>query len=380
MITPESYYQVKAAIHAAIFKDRAVLDQLREEVRTLLPHVRKIQPRATTAISLVATDGGNNRIQYDPFLIQLIRVVDSQNNEYCLEALTPTAELAAKSAEQFDAEGRPATALGYMMDYMGVRHLTELSQMITAAPSGQAQSPLWIDSYRQLVEWAVLFRLVRTKEFASDTLIVFDGLLRTNVFAHGLFLRYRQGLQEAVDLHYQRTRRRLYIVGVAKHSKVLTRYRLAMALEGVLATDYPAFVEVPHDLERRSYIWKEYARADEESGEANRFVGGRLFLVKFGDRPTDPIWPIDVFSSQRAEAPLIIGHLLADAQHGFPIPFYPLCLQKAHEHAALVDFDFDILQDQIFDGIRAVLGPEAPVLEQSRMKDEDPARIRYGVQ
>ena len=36
----------------------------------------RIQPRTTTSISLVGTDGGNNKIQYDPFLIQLIRVVE----------------------------------------------------------------------------------------------------------------------------------------------------------------------------------------------------------------------------------------------------------------------------------------------------------------
>jgi hypothetical protein len=36
-------------------------------------------------------------------------------------------------------------------------------------------------------------------------------------------------------------RRRLYLVGVAKHSKVLTRYRLAMQLEQILMTDYMVF-------------------------------------------------------------------------------------------------------------------------------------------
>jgi hypothetical protein len=43
------------------------------------------------------------------------------------------------------------------------------------------------------------------------------------------------------------------VVGVAKHSKVLSRYRLAMALEGVLAVNYPAYVVVPTDLEKKSY-------------------------------------------------------------------------------------------------------------------------------
>ncbi len=158
-------------------------------------------------------------------------------------------------------------------------------------------------------------------------------------------------------------RRRIYLVGVAKHSKVLARYRLAMALEGVLTTDYPAYVEVPREIEEKAYVWSEYARGDDrelENGEINKFVGGKMFLVKFGKGSRDPIWPVDIFCPQAGEAQAILGYLLADAIDGFPVPFYPRCLQKAHENAALVDFDFDILQDEIFDGVRDVLGDEAP--------------------
>jgi hypothetical protein len=73
-----------------------------------------------------------------------------------------------------------------------------------------------------------------------------------------------------------------------------------------------------------------------------------------------------------------MGYLLADALNGFPVPFYPLCLQKAHENAALVDFDFDILQDQIFDGIRLMLGEDSPVLDIARIQETDPSQRRYG--
>jgi hypothetical protein len=73
---------------ARISADRELLDELRTQMRALHGTTRMIQPRATTAISPVATDGGDNRIQFDPFLIQLVRVVDSSNNEYCLEAIT----------------------------------------------------------------------------------------------------------------------------------------------------------------------------------------------------------------------------------------------------------------------------------------------------
>lgn len=72
-----------------------------------------------------------------------------------------------------------------------------------------------------------------------------------------------------------------------------------------------------------------------------------------------------------------MGYLLADAENGFPVPFYPLCLQKAHENAALVDFDFDVLQDEIFDGIRKLLGKDSDVLDAARFQDTDPSQRRY---
>jgi hypothetical protein len=377
MIQPDSHKRLKEEISERIKEDRIILEQLRAEIRVLRSSVRRIKPRTTTSISLVGTDGGNNRIQYDPFLVQLIRVVDSSNNEYCLEAITPTTKVGKLSASHFDDQGAPLTALGRMMDYLEVRELNRLSHMISVSDEGSPTSVSWVQVYRELVEWAVLFSIIREKEFGSDTLIVFDGLLRSKVFAGELFIKVRQGIDEAIQMHWTKHRRRIYVVGLAKHSKVLTRYRLAMALERILTTDYPVYVEVPRAIERKSYLWQEYAREDEDAGEANKFVGGKLFLVKFGNRPYDPIWPVDILVSQRSEAQTTLGYLLSDALNGFPVPFYPRCLQEAHENAALVDFDFDILQDQIIDGIRGILGDEAPVLDISRLQDDDPARARY---
>jgi hypothetical protein len=149
----------------------------------------------------------------------------------------------------------------------------------------------------------------------------------------------------------------------------------------VLTTEYPAYVEVPRELEEKAYIWSEYARGndrEDEGGEINKFVGGKMFLVKFGSRPRDPIWPVDIFLPQRQNAAVILGYLLGDAQNGFPVPLYPRCLQRAHDNAALVDFDFDILQDQVFEGIRQILGADSNALDTFRLQDADPAQRRYG--
>lgn len=380
MIDPNSHKQLKEEIAERINADKALLEKLREEIRILKGNVRLIQPRGTTSISLVGTDGGNNKIQYDPFLVQLIRVVDSSNNEYCLEAITPTTIVSNLSAKQFNDDGTPRTPLGEMMSYLGVTELDQLSHMIRRNDDGRPTSTSWVQVYRELVEWAILFSIIRKKEFATDTLIVFDGLLRSKVFAKDLFIKYLKGIEEGIDFHRQKSRRKIFLVGMAKHSKVLTRYRLAMALEGILTTDYPTYVEIPRAIEVNAYVWSEYARGDDvetEEGEINKFVGGKMFFVKFGNRSRDHIWPVDIFLPQKSEAQAILGYLLADALDGFPIPFYPLCLQKAHENAALVDFDFDILQDQIFEGIRGILGNEAPVLDMARLQESDPAQRRY---
>jgi len=111
--------------------------------------------------------------------------------------------------------------------------------------------------------------------------------------------------------------------------------------------------------------------------EGNKFVGGKMFFVKFGSSPRDPIWPIDIYEPQIAEAQQILGFMLADAINGFPVPLYPQCLQKAHSNAALVDFDFDIIQDQVFDGIRKALGDEASIIDVFRLQDADPSQRRY---
>jgi hypothetical protein len=379
MIDPRSQTVLKKEIADRMAADRALLDGLRDEIRPLRDHVRPIQPRTITSISLVGTDGGNNRLRFDPFLVQVIRVVDSSNNEYCLEAVTPTTRISLLSAAQFDSGGSPRTALGEMMAELGVSSLTQLSHMIRGNEDDRPVSPSWVQVYRELVEWAILLSIVRNKEFGTDTLIVFDGLLRTKVFRGELFKRYRQAMDHAIE-RAQEHHRRIYLAGVAKHSQVLTRYRLAMSLEGILRTDYPGYVEIPRSIEEKAYIWSEYARGDDrelESGEVNKFVGGKMFFVKFGVGRRDPIWPVDIYLPQHNEAQVILGSLLADAVNGFPVPFYPQCLQRAHENAALVDFDLEILQDQVFDGIRDLLDGDAHLLDEFRLEDSDPSRGRY---
>lgn len=360
--------------------DMAVLDKLREEISILKESVRRITPRNATSISLVGTDGGNNKLQFDPFLVQIIRVVDSSNNEYYMDIITPTTKIEEINKRIFQSKDSSLNSLKRMMEYLNIDDITKLSPMIRYNKPDKPVSPSWVLVYRELVEWATLFSLVWEKDFGTDTLIIYDGLLRSKVFTGDLFARFRKGLEEGIKRQYDRNHRRIFIAGLAKHSSVLERYKLAMHIENIMICEYPCFVEIPRTIEEKAYIWSEYARGDDiitEGTEVNKFVAGKMFFVKFGSRKFDPIWVVDILLNQVPQAQEIMGYLLSDAIYGFPVPFYPLCLQKAHENAALVGFDMDIVQDEILKALRSALGKNAEKIDTFRLMEADPSLNRY---
>lgn len=386
MFDPKELPELRQTIRDATIRDRRLLDDLRKEVRALAGEVRAIKPRTTTSVSLVASDGGNNKLVFDPFHVQLVRVVDSYGEQLCLDAVTPTTDTDALSRAQFNDDGTPRTALGRVMVDLGVdsRTLTGLSHMI---PEGrkvrekpEEVSPSWVLVYRDLCEWAALYERICYRSFATDTLLVRDGLLRSKMFRGESFIGFRKRIEDAIERIRRETHRKVYLVGLAKHSKVLARYSLAMSLEGTFPAGAPRFVKVPRALEAKAYVWPEYARGAETEaggGEAPKFVAGDMYFVRFGDRGGDPLWTVDILSSQTSQAAEVFGYLLADAVDGFPVPFYPRCLQRAHEFAQIVDFDLDILQDEVVAAIRGLLDvKEVPALEALRLQGDVSAR-RY---
>ncbi len=369
MIELETLDTIQKELSERIDEDRKVLDEMRGEVRPLRSETRRIQPRSATAISLVGTDGGNNQFRFDPFQVQLVRVVDSGHNEYCLEVVTPRTSIEELTRKHFDPSGSPRTSLGRMMKFLGISDLSDLSPVFGSNSSELASS--WTNVYREMTEWAVLFDLVREKDFATDTVIVHDGFLRSKMFKGKLFGTYRQGLEDGIRRQFEKNKRRVYICGIAKHSSVLQAYRLAMAIEGVMRNTYPCYVEVPIYMEERAYKWDEYVK------RSDKFVAGKMFLVKFGSGAYDPVWALDLLLSQKGEAQIILGYLLEDAKDGFPVPLYPQCLQKAHEHAALVDFDMEMLEDQICMALRESLGDKSWIIDELALQEPDPAARRY---
>ncbi|KAF5062962.1 hypothetical protein DSECCO2_299610 [anaerobic digester metagenome] len=384
MFDPDVLPVLRQVVNGRAQADKKLLDTLRREVRTFGAEVRKIQPRSTTAVSLVASDGGNNKLAFDPFYVQLVRVTDSYGKELCFDAVSPSTDTDELSQAQFNSDRTPKTALGKMMHDLGVETLNELSPMMpkgsTIRETPDKVKPGWVLVYRDLCEWAVLYERIVFDSFATDTLIVRDGLLRSKIFAKDLFIKWRENVETAIEGIYRRDRRRVFLVGIAKHSKVIDRYRLAMAIEGIFPAGEPRYVRIPRHIEAKAYVWPEYARgveSEDQEGEAPKFVAGDMHLVRFGKRSGDPIWAVDIFSQQNEKASEIFGYLLNDAINGFPVPFYPLCLQKAHEYAQIVNFDLQIFQDEIFAAVRNLLPEEKREIIDSWRFNSDMSARRY---
>lgn len=383
MLDPDEIPKLRQTIQEATERDRVLLDGLRAEVRPLRLQAKVIEPRRATSISVMASDGGNNRLEFDPFHIQLVRVVDSYGKQLCLETVTPTTDTEELSRRQFGPDGNPLTALGRMMKDLGVDPplLDRLSPMIPDGPTVRERpelvAPGWVQVYQDLCEWAALYGRICDGNFPTDTLLIRDGLLRSKIFRGDLFMRLRNLMLEAIERVRREDRRKVYLVGLAKRSKVLDRYWLAMTLERVLPDGSPCYVRVPRSLEEAAYVWNEYARGVEEAtgGEAPKFVAGDMYFVRFGRRAGDPIWTLDILSGQSDAVPEIMGYLLADAIDGFPVPFYPRSLQKAHEYAQLRGFDMEILQSEVMEAVGRLLeANDAHIWERLRFHTDPTAR------
>lgn len=374
MFDPEELPDIRGRIQEQTRADATLLSEVLADVERIRPGVRAIQPRETTSVSLVASDGGNNKIEFNPFYIQLVRVVDSYGEALFLDVVSPTSDTTELGERHLADENSP---LGKLMRDLKVKSLSELSPMLPARP----RSPSWTLWYREICEWATLYDLIRYQRFATDTLIVKDGFLRSKVFSGDLFVRMGRLMMETIERTARERRRDLFLVGIAKRSQVLQQYSLAMAIADVLPSGSPRFAPVPIELQEKAYAWDEYIRRPYEEttkGEPPKFNIGEMFFVRFGTRSGDPIWTVDVAADQRGRAQEIFGCLLADAIVGFPIPFYPMCLQQADHFAQVVDLDLDILQDTLVEAVREQVVPHRRVALDAQLLATDVIQRRYG--
>jgi hypothetical protein len=367
--------ELRRLIADQVERDSEELNRLLAQLRVAKGDVRTIAARQTTSVALMAADGGNNRVTFNPFYLQIVRIVDSKGKQLCLDVVSPSTDIDELSRKQFlpDAAGR-IKPLGRLMQALGADHLTALSPMMT----GESASWVWV--FRELCEWATLFDLISHRDFAHDTLVVYDGLLRSPRFHGNLFIQMYQLLRERIDYVRRTDHRQIWLVGVAKSSQVLENYRLAMSLSGLFERGSPCFVPVPYEIQKQVYRRDEYIRSPDDIAadrENRQYNIGAMHFVRFGSRSGDPVWTVDLLECQKSDAQTVFGHLLADAVEGFPIPFYPNCLQQADRYSRVADLDLEIVEESLVEAVRQQVGSErAPIIDELRLATDVAAR-RY---
>ncbi len=360
-LAENNFKEIKTRILEAYKNEDPVFEKFRKYAQELKGDVRPIRKFSVNAVSFVSADGGDNRLYFNPSVIELVRVVDSRGNQCALDAIAGNSEESIFN-ERLDENSpllvKPLQRLCKDLD-MSVLDLSYLLKGI--GEPGKSTGAVRI--YRDIVEWAVLYDLLKYREWGSDTIIVREGMLRTKSFKLTVFPKIDQLIRDAQKKHKE-DNVSVSIVGVAKQSAVLSRLAVALELEGSLYKPYPCYVQVPDDIAEDCYnfdhTWLDTLGDSEpdEEGQYRYQAMGKLFLVKFGNRPYDPVWPVDIAEWQIDNADKILGQLTEDAQPGFPIPDFPMCVQKAHDFARVSGLEISVLQDILFQGVAQNLSDE----------------------
>lgn len=352
-LAEDNFDEIRKRVFDAYKSEEPVLKEYREYARRLKNDIKQIKDYSVNAVSFVSSDGGDNRLYFNPATVELVRVVDSRGNQCALDAIASNSQADELNFRIKDhsllVEPLKRLCTDLNTDVVGLSYLLKgLGQ--------QGKSTGAVRTYRDIVEWAVLYDLMKYREWGTDTVIVREGMLRTKSFKREIFPKIDKLIRDAYQSHKQK-KITVSMVGVAKQSAVLSRLSVALELEETLHRPYSCYVKVPEDIEKECYnfdrTWLDTLASTEpdEEGEYRYQAMGKLFLVKFGNRPFDPIWPVDIAEWQVPEADKILGQLKSDAQYGFPIPDFPMCVQKAHDFAKVNGIEVDILQDILLDGI-----------------------------
>jgi hypothetical protein len=363
--------------------DDPILTKFREYARRLRNDIKPLRTYAVNAVSFVSADGGDNRLVFNPALVELVRVVDSRGNQCVLDAIPGTANLDQLKDRAIAGSPNVVMPLQRLCADLD-RGLGDLSYLLKALGE-PGKSTGAMRCYRDIIEWAVLYDLATNPsvQWGGDTILVRDGLLRTKSFKREVFPLIDEKLRDGVAAHAKRNVT-LSIVGVAKQSAVLGRLAVALELEATFHKPFPCYIKVPEDIEKDCYnfdlTWFNTYETTEPQDDGSRLYQamGKMYLVKFGDRPFDPVWPVDIAEWQVNQVERILGQLTVDAQQGFPIPDYPMCIQRAHDFAKLSGLEIEVLQDLLVGGICEGLNPgEAERLLRLKHLGRSLAALRY---
>ncbi len=353
--------------------ERRILDEQREIARELKKDVCRLGHYQGSTVAFVAADGGDNRIRLNssmsegPAIVELVRIVDSNGREQALEAFCGT-----EGDDVFD-ETSPAYRL---CKKLGHEKVTDLSPFLR---NKNLSRSVQMSEYREIVEWAVLYDLLtnnNNKAWERDTLVVREGALRTRAFTRSSFEALDAEIRGAYE-QLKKNSKNMYFAGVAKQTALLNRLHSALLLENVFDREEPQFVHVPRDIAEKFYE-RRWLDTMETAENRDYHSMAEMYLVKFGNHPLDRVWPVDIAVWQKDDAEKILGYLAEDARPGFPIPDFPLCIQRAHEHARIGGIELSYLTDLLFEEISDGMNEEErEKIVRAHYLRENVATLRY---
>lgn len=380
-LAENNFDEIKQRVYAAYQNEDPILEKFRLYARQIKSSLKPIKPYSVNAVSFVSTDGGDNRLYFNPAVIELVRVVDSKGNQCALDAIAGNSKSKDFNERTNSESPLKVEPLKLLCEDLKMSVL-DLSYLLKGIDE-PGKSTGAVRVYRDIVEWAVLYDLMKYRDWGSDTIIVREGMLRTKSFKLTVFPIIDKMMRDAYEKHFKNNIL-VSIVGVAKQSAVLSRLSMALELESVFHKPYPCYVKVPENIEADCYnfdrTWLEtYLTSEPDEKGTYRYQSmGKMYLVKFGDRPFDPVWPIDIAEWQVGDADKIIGQLQFDARPGFPIPDFPMSVQKAHDFAKVNGLEMDVLQDILFEGItHTMTGTEKEKILRMKHLGKNLTSIRY---
>ena len=351
-LTKTGYDELKTKMAVAVEKEAVQVDKLREEVRKLT--VRKLNHRPCTTIAPLATDGGENRLTFEPLNLEIIRVVNSYGDDLFTEVIAISEDDAV-----FQDICRRRPLMQRFLKSLGI-DFEDLSYLLGSKRSRDVERVSdnrgRVRAFRDIVEWAVLLDLA-SANWAGDVLLLRDGLLRTKTLKRRTFPKLDAAFHRIFESQDARGKRKVFLLGVAKTSAVLSKLSLAMMLERTFHRHYPCYAEVPQDLEAKCYnydrTWLDTGYDIPDDGSQLYQSFGRLHLVKLGSSPDSPVMPVDVpvwLPKNRKQE--VLEYLVNDSRSNFPVLGYPNALQRAHDNAVLTGLEMTVLGDLMIDALQ----------------------------
>jgi hypothetical protein len=323
---------VKKEIEEATKLELPKVGKLREKARAL--KLVELNYRQCHAIAPVATDGGDNRITFQPLNIEIIRVVDSEGREH-VQKIVPLS-IDPKIFKKFFEE---IPVLKRMLERLKIKYEDVSYLLPKENPEEIDEDKIrgCIKTLREILEWAVLLDLAWNPGPAK-VLLLRDGLLRTKTMKPETVAKLSKSFEEAYNTNG------CMIIGIAKKSKVLNYLSLALELEGTFYKNYPCFCQVPAEIENESYNW-------DQTKYKTLQVFGTMHLVKFVEQKDGLVYPVDVPKWLMNKRKEVLEYAAETAKSSFPTIGYPYPLIKAHENAVLHGLEMDVLSKFMIDAV-----------------------------